>query len=168
MFVAVAYLAVILAIPQGAFAWGREPHQCLARFHLRLAIRDPSPGPLRGPPSPARGEGCKGLAYTLIPPSPRGEGGRQRRPGEGSCRRNGFGRLDSNSRVPNIKSTSPSGKRDPALWQRRPSGHPPVLAPWPSGDREDPEVRKPECAGGVRPHTRCRSRGSGAATWRPW
>jgi hypothetical protein len=30
IFVAVAYLAVILAIPQGVFAWGREGHQIIA------------------------------------------------------------------------------------------------------------------------------------------
>jgi hypothetical protein len=29
IFVAVAYLAVILAIPQRAFAWGREGHQII-------------------------------------------------------------------------------------------------------------------------------------------
>jgi hypothetical protein len=38
IFVAVAYLAVILAIPQRAFAWGREGHQIvviLAQHFMR-------------------------------------------------------------------------------------------------------------------------------------
>jgi hypothetical protein len=48
IFMTVACLAVILAMPQRAFAWGREGHQSLARFHLRLAVRDPSPAPVCG------------------------------------------------------------------------------------------------------------------------
>jgi hypothetical protein len=44
IFVTVVYLAVILAIPQGAFAWGREGHQIIvivAEHHMRpgTAIR---------------------------------------------------------------------------------------------------------------------------------
>ena len=38
IFVTVAYLALILAVPQGAFAWGREGHQIiviLAEYYMR-------------------------------------------------------------------------------------------------------------------------------------
>jgi hypothetical protein len=48
IFVTVAYLAVILAIPQGAFAWGREGHQIIvivAKHYMRPTPACPTQRP---------------------------------------------------------------------------------------------------------------------------